>query len=178
MANGTWTNFFTVADSDGAAFSAATEMLQIGPVAPVLTIALIGQQVLLSWPQSAVTFYLESTTNIAIPSSWATLTNVPVLTNGQYTVTLPAIGARKFFRLDTEIRGVVSPVLLSISLTNNDVVLAWPSSSGNFGLQVNTNLFSIGSWSAVTNVPATNGSTASVTLPITTANRFFRLKSL
>jgi RHS repeat-associated protein/uncharacterized repeat protein (TIGR01451 family) len=99
-ANGAWTNFFSVADSDGAASSSATELIQIGPVtSPVLTVALSGQQVVLSWPQSASAYHLETTTNLVLQGSWATVTNVPVPGGGQDTVTLPASSLQRFFRL-------------------------------------------------------------------------------
>ena len=102
LANGIWTNFFAVADSDGAASSSTTQVLYIG----------------------------------------------------------------------------VSPaVLLNIALTNNQVLLSWPSSAGNYGLQVTTNLASSASWAAVANASTTNGSTIRVNLPVTRTNQFFRLRS-
>ena len=102
VANGTWDNFFTVADSDGAAAASAVQLLYVG---------------------------------------------------------------------------VTPPVLLKIALTNNQVVLSWPASAGNFGLQMATNLLSQANWATVTNNSATNGSNVSVTLPVTGTNRFFRLRS-
>ena len=101
-ANGTWTNLFHVADSDGAASSSAMGLIQIGPVvSPVLRVTLTNHQVLLSWPQIATTYHLESTTNAVLQGSWATVTNAPVPVNGQNTVTLPASGFRQFFRLSS-----------------------------------------------------------------------------
>jgi hypothetical protein len=73
--------------------------------------------------------------------------------------------------------GLTPPVMLNIALTNNQVLLSWPSSAGNFGLQVTTNLVSTASWSAVVNAPTTNGSTITVTIPVTRTNQFFRLES-
>jgi uncharacterized repeat protein (TIGR01451 family) len=102
-ANGTWTNFFNVADSDGAAASTASESIQIGPVtSPVLTVAVSGTQVVLSWPQAASTYHLESTTNLVLQGSWAAVTNVPVAEGGQDTVTLPASSLQRFFRLNSQ----------------------------------------------------------------------------
>ena len=101
-ASGIWTNYFTVADSDGAASSSTLQVLYIG----------------------------------------------------------------------------VSPaVLLNIALTNNQVLLSWPSSAGNYALQVKTNLAPSASWSAVATAPTTNGSAVTVTLPLTKTNQFFRLRS-
>ena len=100
-ANGTWTNLFAVADSDGAAAANAVQVLYVG---------------------------------------------------------------------------VTPPVLLNIALTNNQVLLSWPSSAGNYGLQMTTNLVSSASWSAVGNSTTTNGNTISVTIPVTKTNQFFRLE--
>lgn len=102
-ANGTWTNFFNVADSDGAAASTGLQLIQIGPVvSPVLTVALSGPQVVLSWPQIATTYHLETTTNLLPQATWTAVTNVPVPLNGQDTVTLPASGLQRFFRLHNQ----------------------------------------------------------------------------
>jgi uncharacterized repeat protein (TIGR01451 family) len=73
--------------------------------------------------------------------------------------------------------GVTPPVVLNIALTNNQVLLSWPSSAGNFGLQVTTNLVSSANWSAVGNAPTTNGNTITVTIPVTKTNQFFRLEN-
>jgi DNA primase len=72
---------------------------------------------------------------------------------------------------------VTPPVVLNIALTNNQVLLSWPSSAGNFGLQVTTNLVSSANWSAVGNAPTTNGNTITVTIPVTKTNQFFRLEN-
>jgi RHS repeat-associated protein/uncharacterized repeat protein (TIGR01451 family) len=73
--------------------------------------------------------------------------------------------------------GMSTPIVLSIALTNNQVLLSWPSSVGNYGLQVTTNIVSTASWGAVSNAPTTNGSTISVTIPVTQTNQYFRLQS-
>ncbi len=53
----------------------------------------------LSWPMSALNFSLQTTTNLADPSSWVTLTNVPAIVNLQNTVTNPVTGSQGFYRL-------------------------------------------------------------------------------
>jgi uncharacterized repeat protein (TIGR01451 family) len=73
--------------------------------------------------------------------------------------------------------GVTPPVVLNIALTNNQVLLSWPSSAGNYGLQMTTNLVSSPSWSAVANAPITNGGTITITLPVTGTNQYFRLRN-
>lgn len=60
---------------------------------PVLSIALNGSNIVISWSGSG--YRLESTTTLANPSSATVWSNVP----GTSSVTLPASGPQKFFRL-------------------------------------------------------------------------------
>ena len=57
-----------------------------------------GMLVLL-WPLSAQNFSLQTTTNLADPSSWTTQTNVPAVVNFQNVITNPITGGRGFYRL-------------------------------------------------------------------------------
>jgi hypothetical protein len=66
---------------------------------------------------------------------------------------------------------------ITIALTGNQVVLAWPTNAGNCVLQTTTNLVSPANWSAVTNTPSVIGSSDAVTVPITNTSQFFRLQS-
>ena len=71
------------------------------------------------------------------------------------------------------------PVPLSIVLTSNDVFISWSTNVGtNFVLEANPG-FNPTNWFFVTNVPTTNGSDFTVTLPVTntppTNTLFFRL---
>ena len=54
---------------------------------------------ILSWPLSAANFSLQTTTNLADPNSWLTLTNVPAIVNLQSAVTNPVSGGAQFYRL-------------------------------------------------------------------------------
>ena len=54
---------------------------------------------ILSWALSASNFSLQTTTNLADPNSWVTLTNVPAIVNLQNAVTNPVSGGAQFFRL-------------------------------------------------------------------------------
>ena len=103
VANGTWTNMFSLTDADGAASSTATEIIQVGAFGPpALAIAIAGQQVVLSWPQSAANYALQSATNFAPSGAWSPVTNAAAMTNGQNSVTLPAAARQQFFRLSSE----------------------------------------------------------------------------
>ena len=54
--------------------------------------------VILTWPANAMSFILQSTTNLVSPV-WITDSQAPVIFNGQNTVTNPVAGTRQFYRL-------------------------------------------------------------------------------
>jgi hypothetical protein len=73
---------------------------------PTVSISLIGgppnpitSQFILTWPTNAAGFTLQSTTNLGSSAVWTTNSLLPVVVNGQYTLTNAASGAQKFFRL-------------------------------------------------------------------------------
>jgi len=76
--------------SDLQFYSAALPSLQAQPG---------GGNLMLSWPLSAQNFSLQTTTNLADPNSWVTLTNVPAIVNLQNAVTNPVFGGAQFYRL-------------------------------------------------------------------------------
>lgn len=64
---------------------------------------------------------------------------------------------------------------LTISVTDgNNVVVSWPSDGTGFILEQTTDL-AAGNWTAVASTPVYNGMNNTVTLPLTTGNKFFRL---
>jgi uncharacterized repeat protein (TIGR03803 family) len=65
---------------------------------PQLQIIRSGENLLMSWPTDFAGYTLQSNTNLASPS-WTTNLPVPVIVNGQYTVTNPVSGTQQFFRL-------------------------------------------------------------------------------
>jgi Concanavalin A-like lectin/glucanases superfamily/Immunoglobulin domain/Lectin C-type domain/Chitobiase/beta-hexosaminidase C-terminal domain len=71
-------------------------------VSPVLalTIALNGQNVILSWPSWATNAVLQVTEDVLpTPASWADMSVTPTLTNGVNSITLPVEGSSRFYRL-------------------------------------------------------------------------------
>jgi uncharacterized repeat protein (TIGR03803 family) len=66
---------------------------------PSLQAQVGGANLIFSWPMSAQSFGLQTTTNLANPSSWTTLTNVPAIVNLQNTITNPVSGSQGFYRL-------------------------------------------------------------------------------
>jgi len=65
--------------------------------APKLTIIPSGGNVMLCWPTNDTAVSLQSTADLASP--WAAVSQAPVAVNGQYSVTFPASGGKRFFRL-------------------------------------------------------------------------------
>ncbi len=63
-----------------------------------LTITPFGTSIVLRWPTNATGLTLQSTTNLASPA-WITNSPLPVLVNGQNTVTNPIPRTQQFFRL-------------------------------------------------------------------------------
>ena len=66
---------------------------------PSLRAQMSGGNLMLSWPMSAQNFTLQTTTNLADPNSWVTLTNVPAIVNLQNAITNPASDGARFYRL-------------------------------------------------------------------------------
>jgi hypothetical protein len=66
---------------------------------PSLQAQMSDGNLMLSWPMSAQNFNLQTTTNLADPNSWLTLTNVPAIVNLQNTITNPIVGSQGFYRL-------------------------------------------------------------------------------
>jgi hypothetical protein len=80
---------------DGTMFS-----LSLASVSALqLTIIRAGTNVSLTWPGNTGESTLQSTTNLASPAAWTSVSPEPVLLNGQNTVTNPISGTQTFYRL-------------------------------------------------------------------------------
>jgi hypothetical protein len=83
---------------EGGFWSCVT--VQQTPRAPIIKIKLIGGgQAVLSWPVSATGFTLEETTAVAPPNTWSATAHPVVDTATEHTVTVPAAGVIKCYRL-------------------------------------------------------------------------------
>ena len=70
------------------------------PGAPILKIKLIaGAMAVISWPASVTGFTLEETATVAQPNSWSPTLQSVVDTATEHTVTVPAAGVIKCYRL-------------------------------------------------------------------------------
>lgn len=116
----------------------------VPPPTPVITsISLAGANVVVTWPTNQGGFYLESTTNLALPTAWNAVLPGPVIVNGQYTVTNPISASQQFYQL-VDGDGAPPP----------SIVTTLPANT--FGASVTTN--SVTMWSTI------NSNGASVTL--------------
>jgi parallel beta-helix repeat protein len=69
---------------------------------PTLTVGLTNQQVSLVWTNTPTGFVLKQTDSLWPPVHWTSVTNSPVLANGQFVVTLSANAASRFYVLSFE----------------------------------------------------------------------------
>ena len=79
-----------------------------------------------------------------------------------------AVGPASYFQLSA------NPTICA-SHSEANTVLSWPASDFNFAVQSRTNLVSGTGWNTLTNVPALVGINWQVSLPSTSATRFFKL---
>ena len=139
-----------------------------------LTIARLGTDTLIiSWPTNGGNYVLESTTNVSPPVVWAPVTNaVTSFAGGQVRVIVPIGPGNRYFRL----RWTTAPVLtLSLSRSGNNITISWPLNPWNAYLESKPNL-SAPNWTPAANPPPTVvGDQNTVTFPIGSANKFFRL---
>jgi hypothetical protein len=82
-----------------ADYSAGPDTLPAIP--PGLSIAQVGNDIILSWPADAVGYSIQTTTTLGTGGSWKSPSGVPapVVTNGIYQVTLPQSSQMAFYRL-------------------------------------------------------------------------------
>ena len=89
------------ADSQGGAQGIAIDNLRFsaGVASVALSIQPSGSDVILSWPQSAVGYTLQSNGSLAQPNGWSPVGQPVIPTNGFNTVTVPATNSPQYFRL-------------------------------------------------------------------------------
>ena len=68
------------------------------PSGLVLTLTLVGNNVVVSWATNDVGFTLETATNLP-PTSWVSNSVLPAVVNGRYSATNPIACGAKFYRL-------------------------------------------------------------------------------
>jgi formylglycine-generating enzyme required for sulfatase activity/sugar lactone lactonase YvrE len=108
-------------------------------------------------PPLGMTLTLQSTTNLVTPN-WTTVTNPPVLLNGQYVVTNPVSGPPRFYRLGQYPSGMA--LIPAGSFTMGDTLDgesdALPTNVTVSAFYMDTNLVSYSQWLSVYNWSLTN----------------------
>jgi uncharacterized repeat protein (TIGR03803 family) len=66
---------------------------------PSLTVHFSGTNLIVTWPDTASGYILESITNLASSGIWNTNSTAPAIVNGFYTVTNSVSGSKMFYRL-------------------------------------------------------------------------------
>jgi titin len=70
---------------------------------PTLTVGpATNHQVTLAWTNATTGFELKQTSSLSPPIQWAAVTNIPVVINGQFAVTLSAAAGNRFYVLSFE----------------------------------------------------------------------------
>ena len=75
------------------------------PVASVPTLKVVpasNQQVSITWTNTTTGFGLKQTSSLSPPIQWTAVTNIPVVINGQFVVTLSAATGNRFYVLSFE----------------------------------------------------------------------------
>ena len=89
------------ADSQGSAQGIAIDNLHFSAsvVGPALNITPSGSSVVISWPQSATGYTLQSNGDVNQSNNWSAVAQSAIQTNGLNTVTVSVTGNRQYFRL-------------------------------------------------------------------------------
>jgi hypothetical protein len=66
-----------------------------------LAINLSGRNIALSWPTNATGYQLQSSLLLGSSATWTAVTNTPVISGTNYSVTLPATNHCVFFQLQS-----------------------------------------------------------------------------
>ena len=69
---------------------------------PALSITRSNSVAVVSWPAAFGNFQLEESTNLSLANGWSTVAETRSTNNSFISVTLPATGSRKFFRVKSQ----------------------------------------------------------------------------
>jgi alpha-tubulin suppressor-like RCC1 family protein len=84
----------------GHSANTTTPVELVPPPQPVInSISVVGANAVVAWPTNTVGFNLQSTTNLASPVIWTTVSTPPSIVNNQFMVTNAMIGRAQFYRL-------------------------------------------------------------------------------
>ena len=76
--------------------------IPVGPVPALAVSPATGNQVRLTWTNTATGFVLKQTDSLSPPVQWTNVSTSPIVSNGQFVVTVPADQARRYYALRFE----------------------------------------------------------------------------
>ena len=131
----------------------------------------------LIWSTNASSYCLETTLDLAPPVFWQTVNSGIAINGDTFVFSLtnnPAI-AKQFFRLAFPCSTALTPVSLTLQLSNSVVTVIWPSNA--FRLETTFNLAPPVAWQTVSNGISDVGAARAFTFTNNPAitNQFFRL---
>jgi DNA-binding beta-propeller fold protein YncE len=141
---------------------------------PILYISRLGRTIILSWPQWAVGYVLETSATLAPTPHWSPLANSVSALGGNFVVTNTMTGTSAYYRLSKV--GITANPILQITQSGNQVVLSWPQSAVGFVLEMSDKLGPGAQWSEVANNVAALGQNFTITNNTTGAAGFYRLR--
>jgi hypothetical protein len=101
----TWTNVpagayvLTAKATDDQGATTVSSGPHISVAAPALGLTRSGNQIVISWASSPVSYVLEVTDNLSPPAIWTQAPETPVVNGAQTSITIAASTGTKFYRL-------------------------------------------------------------------------------
>jgi hypothetical protein len=92
--------FWTIQMYPSAAAVWSTQVTELLTCYPTLSVAVAGTNATVSWPGTAVSFNLQSKTNLSVSNGWSLVSQTLTTNNGQVSAQVPLADGRKWFRLD------------------------------------------------------------------------------
>jgi formylglycine-generating enzyme required for sulfatase activity len=130
-----------------------------------------GNTVILSWPNAANNYVLQSSLSLSA-QGWAVVTNAASVSNGTNYVTFTNNSKTRFFRLYSSATGFYLNI---VRAGTNTMTLSWPAAATNYVLQTSVKL-APASWATITvPSPTTVNGTNFLTYTNDSGTRFFRL---
>jgi len=125
--------------------------------------------IVVSWPVSLTGFTLQSSTGTGEADAWAVSPGVPFVIGDRYHMTNTASGRTRFYRL-------VQGVGLTVTYSNNNIVIAWPFPSTGYVLESRDTLSASSNWTPVSGTPIQIGDQNTVTVSASGPAKFYRLR--
>lgn len=91
--------FWTIQTYASGSSTWSTQITELITSPLTLTVSLVDTNLVVSWPAMAIGFQLQSVPSLTTTNTWMPVTQSPLATNGQFTVSVPVSDQQAFFRL-------------------------------------------------------------------------------